>query len=148
MAFKRTKQQKRVKSQSQQKRQQQVSQLETSSKYRSKFEAGLAAGLIQNKVNFTYEDMTLPYVIKATYKPDFILSNGVVIEAKGHFRPEDRKKLLAVKKQHPDLDIRLCFMRAKERLSKSKRSMTYGEWATRNRFKWCDKTIPQEWYEP
>ena len=146
MAFKRTKQQKRVKSQSLQN--QQVSQLETSSKYRSKFEAGLAAGLIQNKVNFTYEDMTLPYVIKATYKPDFILSNGVVIEAKGHFRPEDRKKLLAVKKQHPDLDIRLCFMRAKERLSKSKRSMTYGEWATRNRFKWCDKTIPQEWYEP
>ena len=144
MAFKRTKQQKRVKSQSQQN--QQVSQLETSSKYRSKFEAGLAAGLIQTKVNFTYEDMTLPYVVKATYRPDFILSNGVVIEATGHLRAEDRKKLLAVKKQHPDLDIRLCFMRAKERLSKSKRSMTYGEWATRNGFKWSEKSIPQEWY--
>ena len=145
MAFKRTKQQKRVKSQSLQN--QQLSQLETSSKYRSKFEAGLAAGLIQNKVNFTYEDMTLPYVIKATYKPDFILSNGVVIEAKGHFRPEDRKKLLAVKKQHPDLDIRFVFQNGNDKLTRAKRSVTYGQWATRHGFKWASGSIPQDWYD-
>ncbi len=118
-----------------------------SSKYRSKFEASLAAGLNEKGVTFTYEDLTLPYIIEATYRPDFILENGVLIEAKGHFRPEDRRKLIAIKEQHPDLDIRLCFMRAKEKLSKAKRSMTYGEWATRNGFKWSEGSIPKDWYQ-
>ena len=91
--------------------------------------------------------MTLPYIIEADYRPDFILDNGVIIEAKGFFAPMDRRKMLAVKKQHPDLDIRLCFQNAKDKISRAKRSITYGQWATRHGFKWASGSIPQDWYD-
>ena len=128
--------------------QQNQSHQETSSKYRSKFEGRVAAALTQNKVGFTYEDMTLPYIIEAVYRPDFILDNGVVVETKGFFSPQDRRKMLAVQKQHPDLDIRLCFQNAKDKISRAKRSITYGQWATRHGFKWASGNIPKDWYHP
>ena len=56
--------------------------------------------------------------------------------------------MLAVQKQHPDLDIRLCFQNAKDKISRAKRSITYGQWATRHGFKWSSGSIPQEWYHP
>ena len=133
--------------QHQQHQQHQQSHQETSSKYRSKFESRVAAALTQNKVGFTYEDMTLPYIIEAVYRPDFILENGVVVETKGFFSPQDRRKMLAVQKQHPDLDIRLCFQNAKDKISRAKRSITYGQWATRHGFKWSSGTIPSSWYD-
>ena len=33
------------------------------------------------------------------YKPDFVLNNGIIIEAKGWFRPRDRVKHLLIKDQ-------------------------------------------------
>ena len=69
-----------------------------------------------------------------------------MVEAKGQLRPEDRRKLRAVKTQHPDLDIRLCFQNANEKINRKKNSMRYYEWADRNGFKWCHKVIPADWY--
>ena len=59
--------------------------------------------------------------------PDFFLPNGVIIEAKGFFKPSDRRKMLAVKEAHPELDIRFVFMRDNT-LSKSSKT-TYSMWA-------------------
>jgi len=118
----------------------------TSNKYRSKFEASIAANLHAKNVAFTYESLRLDYTIEGTYCPDFILPSGVIVETKGHFKPEDRRKMVAVKAQHPDLDIRLCFQNANEKITRKKNSMRYYEWCDRNGFKWCHKQIPPDWY--
>ena len=118
----------------------------TSNKYRSKFEASIAANLHAKNVAFTYESIRLDYTIEGTYCPDFILPSGVIVETKGHFKPEDRRKMVAVKAQHPDLDIRLCFQNANEKITRKKNSMRYFEWCDRHGFKWCHKSIPADWY--
>ena len=46
------------------------------------------------------------------------------MEAKGFFKPSDRRKMLAVKEQNPELDIRFIFQR-NNTLSKNSKT-TYG----------------------
>lgn len=120
-----------------------------SENYRSKFESEIAAILTKKKVSFSYESLDLKYIIRGTYKPDFILNqNGIIVETKGFFSPEDRRKMVAVKAANPSLDIRFCFQNANTKLSRGKkRSLSYGQWATKNGFLWCHKTIPTQWYE-
>ena len=113
--------------------------------FRSKFEAQVASDLIKKKVPFTYETVSYDYIISSSYTPDIILPNCVV-ELKGVLLKEERKKYIAVKTQHPTLDIRFCFQNANNKLSKAKRSLTYSAWAERHGFPWCNKTIPKEWY--
>ena len=125
-----------------------LQQTSSKQKYRSKFEAGIAATLLKKKVAFSYESLDLKYIISSTYKPDFILNqNGIIIETKGYLSKEDRRKMVAVKAANPSLDIRFCFQNAKTKLSRGKkRSLSYGQWATKNGFLWCEKSIPSDWY--
>ena len=126
---------------------QQLQETSSKQKYRSKFEAGIAATLYKNKVAFSYESLELEYVLSCCYKPDFIFDNGVIVETKGFLSKEDRRKMVAVKAANPSLDIRFCFQNAKTKLSRGKkRSLSYGQWADKNGFLWCDKTIPADWY--
>lgn len=113
-------------------------------RYRSKFESQVAANLPEGT---QYEKRRLPYEIAAVYMPDFELPGGVLLEVKGRFTPIDRRKMIEVKRTHPGLDIRFVFMNAKQRLNpKLKRSLTYGQWAEANGFKWCQgPEIPSEW---
>jgi hypothetical protein len=125
-----------------------LQQTSSKQKYRSKFEAGIAATLLKNKVAFSYESLELDYILSCCYKPDFILNNGIIIETKGFLSKEDRRKMVAVKTANPSLDIRFCFQNAKTKLNpRKKKSISYGAWATRNGFLWCDKTIPSDWYK-
>ena len=110
----------------------------TSSRYRSKFEASVAASLKQRGLAFNYESLPLAYTISAVYTPDFVLPNGVIVETKGLFDSDD-------KAQHPGLDIRLCFMKADVKLSRAPRSLTYWQWAERHGFLWCEGNIPTAW---
>lgn len=110
---------------------------------RSGFERTLAADLKKRKVAFEYETLKVPYVIKHTYNPDFMLDNGVIIEAKGYFRPGDVAKMRAVKAQNPDLDIRFVFMNAHKKITGQRQ--THAEWATRHGFPWADGEIPESW---
>ena len=78
--------------------------------FRSGLEELNSDWLKQNDEPVCYEQHTLQYVKKpSTYKPDFILQNGIVIETKGHFVSADRAKHLLIKAQHPDLDLRFVF---------------------------------------
>jgi hypothetical protein len=86
------------------------------------------------------------YVVPARYIPDFLLANGIFVEAKGWLRPRDRAKMLRVAKENPQLDIRFVFQRANSRISKSPNSLTYGEWADKHGFKWAELHIPEEWF--
>lgn len=112
--------------------------------YRSKLERRLAVELKRDGIAFQYEPFKIEYVSNHTYTPDFVLANGIILEAKGYLDPETRSKMVAVKACNPDLDIRFVFERADNTLSK-KSKMTYGEWATKAGFLWSDGVVPKEW---
>lgn len=111
---------------------------------RSGFERTIATFLERNKIKYQYEPVKLAYVLERTYCPDFLLPNGVFIEAKGKLDQETRSKMLAVKKAHPDLDIRFVFMKGENKLSKGSK-MTYMQWAEKNGFPAADGEIPLDW---
>ena len=79
-----------------------------------------------------------------TYTPDFVLDNNIIIETKGIFDSEDRRKHLEIKKQHPHLDIRFVFSNSRSKLYKGAKTM-YQEWCDKNNFKWAHRVIPEEW---
>jgi len=116
--------------------------------YRSKFEAKIAEQLNAGGVRFAYETLKVGFTQERLYTPDFVLNingNMRVIEAKGWFKPSDRTKLLAVKKTHPELDLRLIFQRASTKLTKAKGGKTYAEWAKANGIPWAEGSVPQGW---
>jgi hypothetical protein len=116
-------------------------------RYRSKLEERLARWLQTNEHEFEYEPSKVPYIIEANYIPDFVLPNGVILEAKGYFPPEDRRKMLAVIKANPDLDIRLVFQNPKTPIS-TRSKTSYGLWCDKNDIKWCHYlNIPHTWFE-
>ena len=116
-------------------------------KYRSRLEERLARWFELNGHQFEYETLKLNYTLSSVYTPDFILPNGVILEAKGYFKPEDRRKMLAIKKQHPNLDIRLVFQAPHNTLTKTSKT-TYAKWATNNGFLWAPShDIPPDWFD-
>lgn len=119
-------------------------------KFRSGFEERIwdSAKLRKRKVVFEPQDIRIYYNIPYRYLPDFRLPNGIYVEAKGYLRPRDRTKMIAVRQQNPELDIRFVFQNARQKLSnKSKKSDTYGEWAERLGYKWSQGDIPEEWWD-
>ena len=78
--------------------------------YRSGLEDVISKDLKDRGVDFGYETVKINWklVENKTYTPDFILPNGIIIESKGRFVPDDRKKHLKVREQNPKLDIRFC----------------------------------------
>ena len=80
-----------------------------------------------------------------TYTPDFHLTkHDIIVEAKGYFDKGDRIKMQLIKEQHPDLDIRIVFLNARNKIYKGSKT-TYGAWAEKNGFKWAEGSIPEEW---
>lgn len=115
-------------------------------KYRSAFEARVARDLHERSVPYKYEEDHYPFEISTMYIADFTLPLGVVVECKGYMDAHDRRLLVAIKAKYPNEDIRLLFQRAKNKInSKSKRGLTYGQWATKHGFMWAEGTIPESW---
>ena len=115
--------------------------------FRSGFEERISNQLKESKVEYQYETEKIPYIIpetKRSYIPDFILPNGIYIEAKGRLTASDRKKLQFVVKQNPEIDLRIVFTSGKTRISKSSKT-TYGQWAEKNNIPWAEKFIPESW---
>ena len=115
--------------------------------FRSGFEMEVFSDLKSKNVKFQYESIKLEYEVpsrKSKYTPDFILDNGIIIESKGRLLSADRKKMLLVKEQHPDLDIRFLFQNAGIKLNKNSKT-TYADWCEKHGFKYAEKTIPKSW---
>jgi hypothetical protein len=95
-----------------------------------------------------YETDKFSYTLLRRYTPDFTVTlrdgKRFFIEVKGYLRPEDRAKLLAVKRDNPDLDLRLVFGRDNPLRKGAK--MTYSEWATKNNIPYAIGTPPKEWF--
>lgn len=130
------------------------------SPYRSLLEKVIASVLKKYKIPIKYEKHKIKYIQPAeerTYTPDFVLPNGVIIEVKGRFTSEDRKKHLNIKRTHPDVNIKFIFQDANVKISKVSKT-TYGDWCDKNGFDYisCKVTkkgtatyysceLPEEW---
>ena len=114
--------------------------------YRSGLEQEAAAWLKTRQKTVEYEKIKIEWedLRYRTYTPDFVLSNGIIIETKGQFTAADRRKHLAIKKQHPKLDIRFVFESSRRKLRKGAKS-TYGEWCIKHGFRYYDRIIPEDW---
>ena len=114
--------------------------------YRSGLELRISESLKEQGVTFQYEGMKIEWEDLAyrTYTPDFILDNGIIIESKGMFTAADRRKHLAIQKQHPELDIRFVFENSRRKLRKGAKS-TYAEWCIKYNFRYYDRIIPEDW---
>ena len=123
-------------------------------KYRNKFEERTGAMLTNLGVNFGYETERLPYTIEAYYLPDFILltkgGRKIYVETKGGGRSFDyhtRRKMIAVKQQHPELDIRILFY-SDGKIGPKRKDGTFmlqSDWAKKHGFIYAIKDIPKEW---
>ena len=115
-------------------------------RFRSNYEKVTCTRLDDLGVQFEYETVNLHYQVseQRKYTPDVILPNGIILELKGRFTTQDRKKMLLVIAQHPDKDIRMVFQRHTNTLFKGSRT-TYSEWCEKNNIKWADKIIPIDW---
>ena len=118
--------------------------------FRSGLEKRISDDLKSKGVPFEYEKLKIDYLVPARdakYTPDFLLlDNGIIVEAKGIFDADDRKKHLLIKAQHPELDIRLVFSRANAPIYKGSPT-THAAWADHHGFKWAEKLIPQSWLD-
>lgn len=114
--------------------------------YRSGLEEDTAAFLRKRNIEFTYEEQKITWLDMKyrKYTPDFVLSNGIIVETKGRFVSADRRKHQEIKKQFPDLDIRFVFSSSRQKLYKGAKS-SYGDWCKKNGFKYADKLIPDDW---
>lgn len=115
-------------------------------RYRSGLEKEVAAYLRDKQHRVRYEVLKIEWedLRYRTYTPDFVLDNGIIIETKGIFDSEDRRKHLAIKEQHPELDIRFVFSNSKAKLYKGAKSK-YFEWCDKYGFKWAHRVIPYDW---
>ena len=115
--------------------------------FRSGLEERIAEQLDKAGVEYTYEQVKLKYIKPASqhvYTPDFVLSNGIIVETKGRFLMADRQKHILVKRHNPTLDIRFVFSNSKARISKVS-ATTYAMWCYKHGYKFADKFIPEEW---
>lgn len=113
--------------------------------FRSGFEQKAATQLLAAGIDPAYETFKVSYEIPArtaSYTADFRLPNGIVVETKGRFVTEDRKKHKLIKLQHPDLDIRIVFMRPNTPISKKSKT-TYAKWCDDHGVKWAKQHTPE-----
>tara|TARA_R100001591_G_C4336288_1_gene179516 strand:- start:407 stop:808 length:402 start_codon:yes stop_codon:yes gene_type:complete len=115
--------------------------------YRSGFEHKVADQLTESNTGFEYETTVIDYIKPEThhkYTVDFTLPNGILVETKGRWILEDRKKHLLIKEQHPELDIRIVFQSAKGKIRKGSKT-TYADFCDKHGIVWADKEIPKDW---
>ena len=119
---------------------------------RSKYESRVALYLTDHGVAFDYERTSYEYdeplrknrsrcedcgstnlLRTGWYTPDFFSRTGdIIIETKGRFTAADRRKMVAIKHDHPDLDIRMLFMRNNKLRRNS--NTTYTEWCDKHEY--------------
>ena len=115
------------------------------SKYRSQLEEKVAELLTNLGVTYEYETTKIAYQIAHNYQPDFILANGIILECKGYWDSDDRRKIKNVKEQNPDVDVRMVFQSPYNTISKRSKT-TYAKWCERHNIPWCTfHEIPIDW---
>lgn len=115
--------------------------------YRSGLEEKVADQLLAAGVDPKFESIKVAYTKPESqhkYTPDFPLTQTLLIETKGRFMPDDRKKHLLLQAQRPDLEVRFVFSRSATPITKGSKT-TYASWCDKYGFKYADKLVPAEW---
>lgn len=129
-------------------------------KFHSKLELSVATDLHNRNEEFKYETESFKWIerlprafcgecgeksalVERSYTPDFFLPSGIIVEVKGNFTSKDRKIALAMKEQHPELDVRMLFQRDNwlTRQHKTK----YSDWCEARGIEYAFIKIPDEW---
>lgn len=114
--------------------------------FRSKFEESIWEAAKRSRRTLIHEPYFIPYIMKGSYLPDFILPNGIIVEAKGYLDAAACKKMKAVKHTNPHLDIRFVFQNANGKRNKRAKLKNW-EWAEKHGFPWAEGTIPLSWFK-
>lgn len=113
--------------------------------------------LLPKGATIGYEVDKIPYVIEHVYIPDFTIEfkdgRKLYIETKGNGRQFDghtRQKMVAVKDQNPELDLRIIFF-ADGRIGGSKRRKSgeyyrQSDWAKKNNFMFTIREVLEDWF--
>lgn len=115
--------------------------------FRSGLEDRNAKHMDKLGVSYDFEQFHIKYVVPARdakYTPDFLLSNGIIIETKGIWEVDDRKKHLLIREQYPELDIRLVFSNSNSKIYKGSPT-SYADFCKKHGIQFADKLIPREW---
>ena len=115
--------------------------------FRSGLEERIIKQLEEYDIKPNYESIKLDYIIpesKHVYTPDFPVCKSIVIETKGRWVLEDRQKMLLLIEQHPEIDFRMLFYNANQKIKKGSKT-SYADWCDKHNIKWANKEIPQEW---
>lgn len=129
---------------------------------RSKFERRIAKELDDADVKFEYETYSYEYeeplrknrsrcaacgstdlLRTGWYTPDFFLETGYIVETKGRFTAADRRKMLAVKAEHPELQLVILFMRDNKIHKNS--TTKYSDWCEANNYDYAVGTLDPKW---
>lgn len=138
--------------------------------FRSLLEKNFSGWLKKLRIKFLYEPCKIPYTVPAkerTYTPDFVIVKSsrvkslslddldglVILETKGRLTYSDSQKMIWVKEQNPDLDIRMIFPEdrifSKNRKGRDGGKYRYSDWSIDNGFPYFIGTAPpKEWLSP
>jgi hypothetical protein len=100
----------------------------------------------RSRKSLKHEPFFIPYTMRGSYLPDYVLPNGIIVEAKGYLDAGCCKKMLAVKNTNPELDIRFVFQNANGKRNKRAKLKNW-QWAEKHGFPWAEGTIPLEWFK-
>ncbi len=96
--------------------------------YKSGLERRFAATCHDLGVDFEYETETFAYQVPPQkYTPDFKIGPKTFVETKGKFTDADRKKMLAVLSQNPDIKLVMVFSNPNTKVRKGAK-LSYKEW--------------------
>lgn len=118
-------------------------------RYRSGLEKVIGDDLDVRCPGYTYEGHSIWYqqpVLIRSYTPDYVLPNGIVIEAKGRFLTADRQKHKWLVRCWPDLDIRFVFSNELTRIG-PRSPTTYRMWCEKYGFQCASKLVPDAWIQ-
>lgn len=118
------------------------------SKYKSKFEERMAKLLQLIRAPFKYEarERIVNYTIPESYHkyyPDWEVGD-MILETKGLWDLDDRKKILHVLEQNPELDLRMVFENPNLPINKGSKT-TYAKWCDKKGIKWGTINDVQRW---
>jgi hypothetical protein len=96
----------------------------------------------------TYEPISFEYFVEGWYTPDFKVcvapGKEFYIEVKGKLDRATRIIYQAMRKTHPDLDLRFLFL-VNNKINKGAK-MRYTDWATKYHFPCAVGQLPAEWF--
>lgn len=117
--------------------------------FRSGLEDRNAKHMDKLGVAYDFERFFVEYTVperQAKYTPDFVLGNGIIIETKGIWEVDDRKKHLLIREQYPELDIRLVFSNSNSKLYKGSPT-SYAAFCEKHGIQYADKLVPKAWLQ-